>query len=268
MPDSFFNKLRKKWDDGKFLCVGLDTDYSLLPSSAKTGSIEDSVFNFNKNIIDKTASIVCAFKPQIAYYEANGAEGLNALKKTSDYLKRIFPDIPIILDAKRADIGSTNSEYAKAYFDEMGFDAVTVNPYFGKESLEPFLSYEDKGVIVLVRTSNPGSDEFQKLEVSGKLLYQVVAKNIAENWNSNNNCAVVVGATYPEDLKKVREIVGDMPILVPGIGAQGGDLEAVIKNGLNSNKQGLIINSSRAIIYSDDPGKAAEDLDKQIRSLI
>lgn len=268
MPDSFFNKLKKKWDEGKFLCVGLDTDYSLLPASAKIGSIEDSVFNFNKNIIDQTAELVCAFKPQIAFYEANGAEGLNALKKTADYLKDNFPDIPVILDAKRADIGSTNSEYAKAYFDEIGFDAVTVNPYFGKESLDPFLKYADKGIIILVRTSNPGSDEFQKLDTGGKPLYQVIAKNIAENWNTNNNCAVVVGATYPEDLKKIREIVGDIPILVPGIGTQGGNLEAVIKNGLDSNKQGLIINSSRGIIYADDPGKAAEDMDKQIRSLI
>jgi orotidine-5'-phosphate decarboxylase len=268
MPDSFLNKLKKKWNEGKFVCVGLDPDLSKIPETFKSISTEETIFNFNKSIIDNTSEFACAFKPQIAFFEALGIDGINALNKTSQYLKENYSDMARILDAKRADIGTTNAAYAKAYFDEMDFDAVTVNPYFGKESLQPFLDYPDKGIIVLVKTSNPGSEEFQNLETEGKPLYQLVAENIAKNWNINDNCAVVVGATYPDELKKVREIVGDMPILVPGIGAQGGDLEAVIKNGIDSNKQGLIINSSRGIIYAEDPRKAAQDLHEKIRSLI
>ncbi len=252
MDNSFLNKLKAKWNQGKFVCIGLD------PQN------EENLFEFNKKIIDQTFDLVACYKPQSAFYEAQGEPGLKALKDTVEYIKEKSPDLPIILDAKRGDIGNTNEAYAKAVFDDMDFDAVTVHPYLGKESLEPFLKRVDKGIFVLVKTSNPGAGEFQDLAVDGKPLYQVVAEHVAKEWNTNNNCAVVVGATYPEELKKVREIVGSMPILVPGIGAQGGDLQAVLQNGLDSNKQGLIISSSRGIIYAPDPKAATLKLNQDI----
>lgn len=267
MP-SFIDKLKQKWNEGKFVCVGLDTDYDKLPQSVKTSSKKESILNFNKAIIDATNDLVCAFKPNTAFYEAAGAEGIAALEETNKYIAQKYPDISIILDAKRADIGSTNDGYVKAAFETLNSDAVTLHPYLGKEALSPFLARSDKGVIILVRTSNPGSDEIQSLEMNGKPLYLLIAENVAKNWNANGNCAVVVGATYPEELKKVREIVGDIPILIPGIGAQGGDLEASVKNGINSQKQGIIISSSRSIIYADDPRKATEDLHNQITEIL
>ncbi len=248
---TFLSKLTAKWDENKFLCIGLDK----------------GDFEFDKDIIDQTSDLVLAYKPNTAFYKE--AE----LQKTVDYLKVNHPDIPIILDAKRGDIGNTNEAYASSVFDDLGVDAVTVHPYLGKESLEPFLKRTDKGIIVLVRTSNPGAGEFQDLQVCGperpkgvegsgsKPLYQVVAEH-AKNWG--DNICVVAGSTYPEELKIVRQIVGDMPILVPGIGAQGGDLENTIKNGLNSKKQGLIISSSRGIISASDPRAAALKLHQDI----
>lgn len=265
MP-SFIDKLKQKWNEGKFVCVGLDTDYNKLPESIKTSSKRESVLNFNKAIIDQTADLVCAFKPNTAFYEAIGAEGIAALEETNRYIAEKYPNIPIILDAKRADIGSTNDGYVNMAFETLKADAVTLHPYLGKEALAPFLGREDKGVIILVRTSNPGSDEIQNLEMNGKPLYLLIAENVAKNWNTNGNCAVVVGATYSEELKKVREIVGDIPILIPGIGAQGGDLEASVKNGINSQKQGIIIAVSRSIIYAssgeDFAQKAREETEK------
>lgn len=248
---TFLDKLKEKWNEDKFLCVGLDSsDYTHL-----------------KKVVDETAEVVCAYKINSAFFEAAGLAGLESLKKLIQYIHTTYSNIPVILDAKRGDIGNTNEAYVKAVFDDLAADAVTVNPYLGKESLKPFLEKTDKGIIVLVKTSNPGSDEFQNLEVEGNPLYQVVAEHV-KTWNTNNNLAVVVGATYPEELGEVRKIVGDMPILVPGIGTQGGDLKAVIENGLNAQKQGLIINSSRAIINSPDPEKAAEDLSNQIKEII
>lgn len=246
---SFISKLTIKWNEGKFVCIGLDK----------------ANLQFNKSIIDSTYDLVCAYKPNSAFYEALGSEGWDILKQTADYIKENHPDIPIILDAKRADIGNTNEEYAKAVFDELGFDAVTVHPYLGKEALQPFLNRSGKGIFVLVRTSNPGAGEFQDLEVEGKALYQVVAEH-ARNWGEN--LAVVVGATYPEELKRVREIVGDMPILIPGIGVQGGDLEQALKAGLNSKKQGIIISSSRTIISAENPREAAQNLHLQIQEIL
>lgn len=246
---SFLDKLKTKWDEGKFVCVGLD----------------QADFDSNQRIVDQTFDLVCAYKPNSAFYEAEGAAGWESLKKTIEYIKEKSPDLPIILDAKRGDIGNTNEAYVKAIFDDLGVDAVTVSPYLGRESLKPFLDRTDKGILVLVKTSNPGAGEFQDLSVDGKPLYQVVAEHV-KNWNTNGNCAVVVGATYPEELKKVREIVGDMPILVPGVGAQGGDLQNTIKNGLNSNKQGLIISSSRGIIFATDPREATLKLHQEIVS--
>ncbi len=249
---TFLDKLTLKWQENKFLCVGLDK----------------SDFEFNQKIVDQTYDLVCAFKPNAAFYEAEGTTGLEALKKTMSYIQQNHPDIPVILDAKRGDIDNTNEAYAKAIFDNLGADAVTVSPYLGKESLEPFLKRADKGIFVLVKTSNPGAAEFQDRVTEGKPLYQVVAAHVANEWNTNGNLAVVVGATYPEELKKVRAIVGDMPILVPGIGSQGGDLENTIKNGLNSKKQGLIISSSRSIIFAPDPREAAYTLHSQIQELL
>lgn len=252
MSQAFLDKLTAKWNEKKFICVGLDK----------------GDFEFDKKIIDQTFDLVCAYKPQSAFYESNGSAGLESLKKTIEYIHQKDLSLPVILDAKRADIGNTNEAYVKAIFDDLGADAVTVHPYLGKEALEPFLKRADKGIIVLVRTSNPGAGEFQDLSVEGKPLYQVIAEHVSKEWNKNGNCAVVVGATYPIELKKVREIIGDMSILVPGIGAQGGDLEATIKNGLNSKKQGLIISSSRGIIFAPSPRKAAEDLQLQIQEAI
>ncbi|MEK7616453.1 MAG: orotidine-5'-phosphate decarboxylase [Patescibacteria group bacterium] len=250
MP-TFLDKLKAKWDEGKFVCVGLDK----------------ASFEFNKSIIDQTADIVCAYKLNSAFYEAEGLEGIEGLEETVKYIHEKHPDILIILDAKRGDIGATNEAYVKAIFDDLGVDGVTVHPYLGRESLEPFLKRSEKGIIVLVKTSNPGAGEFQDLKTDDKPLYQVIAEHVV-SWNTNGNCVVVCGATYPEELGKVRAIVGDMPILVPGIGAQGGDLRTTIKNGLDSNRQGLIISSSRGIIFAEDPKKAAEDLNNQIKEII
>lgn len=246
---TFKDKLKNKWNEGKFVCVGLDKGN----------------FEFDKTIIDQTADLVVAYKLQSAFYEARGTDGWKELKDSISYIKQNHPELPIILDAKRGDISSTNEEYARAIFDELRVDAVTLHPYLGKESLKPFLERTDKGIFVLVRTSNPGAGEFQDLQVEGKPLYEVVAEHV-NGWG--DNLAVVVGATYPEELKVVRGIVGDMPILVPGIGAQGGDLKATIKNGLDSNKQGLIISSSRAIINADNPREAVQNLHNQIQEIL
>lgn len=249
---TFLDKLTAKWNKNKFICVGLD----------------QADFELNKNIIDQTYDLVCAYKPNSAFYEAQGISGWQSLQKTIEYIRQKDPSIPTILDAKRGDIGNTNEAYTKAIFDDLRVDAVTVNPYLGKEALEPFLKRTDKGIIILVKTSNPGAGEFQDLSVNGKPLYQVIAEHITLDWNINNNCAVVVGATYPEELKTVRNIVGDMPILVPGIGSQGGDLQTTIKNGLNSQNMGLIISSSRSIIFAPDPKKATIDLQNSIQEIL
>ncbi len=240
------------------VCVGLDQNQ----------------FSFNKSIIEATADLVCSYKLNTAFYESIGHEGINALKDTCDYLKEKFPKIPIIIDAKRADIGNTNKGYVQFVFTYLGADAVTVHPYLGEEAIRPFLDQKDKGIIILCKTSNPGSDEFQNLYLSHgrgqdrKLLYQIVAENVVNKWNANKNCMLVVGATYPDELRQVRKIVGDMTLLVPGIGAQGGDLKATLKAGLNSKKQGLIINSSRGIIFAKNPRDEAMKLRNEINKFL
>lgn len=250
---NFNEKLKGKWAKGLFVCVGLDS----------------ADLTLNKSVIDQTFDLVCAYKPNSAFYEGAGTEGWEILKKVIQYIQEKDPSIPVILDAKRADIGNTNEEYAKAIFDELGADALTVHPYLGKEALQPFLNRTEKGIIVLVRTSNPGAGEFQDLLVDNKLdnkpLYQVVAEHVKE-WGSN--VGVVVGATYPEELRKVREVVGDMPILIPGVGAQGADVAQAVKAGVDSNKQGIIINSSRGIIFSDNPREATLALHNQIQEAL
>ena len=209
----------------------------------------DGIFEFNKLVIDATHDLVCTYKPQVAHYASRNAEA--ALEKTIDYIHTTYPGIPVILDAKRGDIGSTAQHYAIEAFERYKADAVTVNPYLGGDSLQPFLSYGDRGVIILCRTSNPGSKDIQEMLVDGKPLYMHIAKLAATEWNTLKNVLLVVGATQPSALAQVRNSIGEMPLLVPGIGAQGGDIELTIQAGQTQNGHGLIINSSRAILYHD-----------------
>ena len=228
------------------LCVGLDPDIARFPGVLKGRS--DAVFEFCRAIIDATASYACAFKPQIAYFAALAAE--DQLQAICDYLNQNYPDIPIVLDAKRGDIGATAEQYAREAFERYKADAVTVNPYMGFDSIEPYLQWSEKGVIVLCRTSNPGGSDLQALQVDGKPLYQHVARLVAQQWNRHGQCALVVGATFPQEIAEVRKIVGEMPLLVPGIGAQGGDIEATVLAGQTHDGMGMMINSSRAILYA------------------
>lgn len=236
--------------NNSLLCVGLDPDVARFPVSLQGKS--DAIFLFCKAIIDATASLACAFKPQIAYFAALGAE--DQLQSVCDYLKQHYPAIPIILDAKRGDIGATAEQYAREAFERYRADAVTVNPYMGFDSIAPYLEWKDRGAIVLCRTSNPGGSDLQFLQVDGQPLYQHVARLVAEQWNRNGQCGLVVGATYPHELAQVRAIVGEMPLLVPGIGAQGGDIEATVKAGRTGTGGGMMINSSRAILYAKPQG--------------
>jgi orotidine-5'-phosphate decarboxylase len=261
------SKFQKKLDkivkkNNSLVCVGLDSSFDKLPS--KFRRLKHPQFEFNKTIIEATHKFVCAYKPNTAFYEARGDRGIGELKMTMDYLKEYYPEICTILDAKRADIGSTNEGYVACIFDWLGFDAVTLHPYLGSEALAPFLKRKEKGCIILCRTSNPGAEEFQDLKVGKELLYQVVARKVVSKLNKNSNCLLVAGATYPDELKKIRKIVGDMTLLVPGIGAQGGDVKKTVKAGLNSKGAGMIINSSRGIIFSDNPHKTASQLREEV----
>ncbi len=257
---TFITKLEACWQRDNFVCVGLDSDYNQLPDVIKAGrSVEDALFHFNREVIDATHDLVCAYKPNAAFYEAQGEAGLRALMNTIGYIRETYSYIPVILDAKRADIGSTNLGYVQSAFDNMGMDAITVHPYLGQEALAPFLARKEKGIIVLVKTSNPGSGEFQDLPVGPEQepLYLVVARHVAQEWNSNGNCAIVVGATYPEELRRARALVGDMPILIPGIGTQGGEVAATVKAGKDSRGWGMIISASRSIIFASKGGDFA-----------
>ncbi len=271
---TFMTMVEQRWHENTCVCVGLDPVYDRLPAKVRQGvSPEDAFFAFNRAIIDATHDLVCAYKPNSAFYEALGDSGIKVLIKTVKYIKQTYPYIPVILDAKRADIGNTNQGYIQAAFDTICADAITVHPYLGQEALAPFLVRKDKGIIVLVKTSNPGSDEFQNLLVGDKQepLYQVVACHVAENWNTYGNCALVVGATYPSELKQVRALVGDMPILIPGIGAQGGNIEATVAVGKDSRGQGMIINSSRDVLFAsnnDNFAQAAREATKSLRDRI
>jgi orotidine-5'-phosphate decarboxylase len=242
--DKLLNAARS---NNSLLCIGLDPDPELMPPGV-------SVLEFNQAIIEATYDLVCAYKPNLAFYEAMGVEGLRALALTVGCI----PDtVPVIGDAKRGDIGNTARAYARALFEGYGFDAVTVNPYLGGDSLQPFIEYEDKGVFVLCRTSNPGSTDLQDLKVGKQPVFEVVAKKALE-WDEYGNIGLVVGATYPDDLKRVRGICPDMPILIPGVGKQGGDLAAAVRNGVDANREKAIINSSRAIIYASKDKDFAE----------
>ncbi|NNC97928.1 MAG: orotidine-5'-phosphate decarboxylase [Gammaproteobacteria bacterium] len=265
---SFIQKLEIRWHEHKTLvCVGLDPDPVRFPEIIGDGP--DAIFAFSRAIVDATADLVCAYKPQIAHFASLSAE--DQLKDIIDYIHSEYPDVPVILDAKRGDIGSTAERYAREAFERYQADAVTVNPYLGIDGVKPFTDYADKGVILLCRTSNPSAREFQDLDVGGIPLYEQVATTIANNWNQNNNCALVVGATWPEQLGKIRKIIGDMPILVPGIGAQGGDLEGTLRHGLNSQQAGLIISSSRGVLYASketDFAQAARIVVSEMNSVI
>jgi orotidine-5'-phosphate decarboxylase len=247
---NFRNLLEGQWEKANFLCIGLDSELQMTPESVRRTTIGETLIALNKTIVDATRDLAGAYKPNSAFYEAQGAEGWTALKETIAYIREVAPEIPVILDAKRADIGNTNNGYVRAFFDDLAADAITVHPYLGAEALAPFLERRDKGVIVLCRTSNPGSGEFQNLEVQGRPLYQVVAEKVATKWNANNNCSLVVGATYPEELAAVRAIVGDIPILIPGVGAQGGDLEKSVRAGRDARGRGFMLSVSRAISFA------------------
>ncbi len=246
------------------VCVGLDSDYGKLPEQLK--SAEYPQFEFNKAIVDATHDLVCAYKPNSAFYEARGSRGIDELKMTFDYINQNYPDVITILDAKRGDIGNTNNGYIKFAYDYLNADSITLHPYLGSEAIKPFLERADKGAIILCRTSNPGAGEIQDLPIADETLYERVAKHVANSWNTNNNCLLVVGATYPEELATIRKITKDMTFLVPGIGAQGGDIEKTVKAGLNSKNAGMIINSSRGIIFAsngtDFAEKAREETEK------
>lgn len=243
------------------LCVGLDPDFPKLPGALRQKT--NPLFEFNKAIIDATADLVCTFKPNSAFYESAGADGIDQLKQTCDYIREKCPFVPILLDYKRGDIGNTNEHYAKFAFEYLGVDAVTIQPYLGREANEAYLKYQDKGLFVLCRTSNPGAGELQDLDVGGQKLYQKVARQVAQEWNQNGNCHLVMGAPYPEELSWAREHMGeDMVFLCPGAGTQGGDLGKTVEAGVNKRGMGIIVNSSREVLYAS----AGEDFAQAARS--
>ncbi|MEO8581812.1 MAG: orotidine-5'-phosphate decarboxylase [Patescibacteria group bacterium] len=257
------SKLHQRVDkSNSVLCIGPDADITKLPSQFLKQKYPQ--FEFSKWIIEQTHEYVCAFKPNLAFFEATGDQGIAELKMTMEYLQEHHQDIFTIADAKRADIGSTNEGYVKSIFDWFGFDAVTLHPYLGQEALQPFLEREDKVSIILCRTSNPGAPEFQDLKIEGKELWRIIAEHVSRMWNIRDNCMLVVGATYPEELAEVRKIVGEMTLLIPGIGAQGGDIEKSVKAGMNSQRTGLVISTSRAVIFASDPKQAAQQLSDEI----
>ena len=265
---TFTQMLAAAWQrNNSLLCVGLDPDPAKFPAHLK--GREDAILEFCTAIVDATADFVCAFKPQIAYFAARRAE--DQLEALIAHIHARHPGIPVILDAKRGDIGSTAERYALEAFGRFQADAVTVNPYMGRDSLDPYLAYPDKGVILLCRTSNPGGSDLQFLDVGGERLYEHVARLAANEWNTSGQIGLVVGATFPAEIARVRAIVGDMPLLVPGIGAQGGDIAATVEAGRTANATGLMINSSRAILYAgkdEDFAAAARKVAEATRAAI
>lgn len=240
--------------NNSLLCLGLDIDLSRIPNNLLKS--DDPIFLFNREIINVTKDLVCAFKPNMAFYEMYGVYGFSALIRTIEYIQET--DIPVILDAKRGDVGHSSAAYAKAVFEVFKADATTVNPYMGHDSIEPFIDFKEKGVFVLCLTSNSGSKDFQVSEAGDPLYKSVVTK--VKEWNHTGNCGLVVGATQPEQLKEIHEMVPDMPLLIPGIGAQGGDLEASVKFG----GKRAILNASRSILYADNPREEAQKLRDEI----
>lgn len=268
MTHTFMQALRARWQSADTLvCVGLDPEPAKFP--ARFANDPDAVFAFCRDIANATAEYACAFKPQIAHFAALGVE--DALQRLIAHLHATHPGVPVILDAKRGDIGSTAQRYVAEAFERFGADAVTVNPYLGRDSVQPFLDRSDKGVVILCRTSNPGAADLQDLPVAHagatRPLYQHVAETIARDWNDHGNVSLVVGATWPEQLREVRAIVGDMPFLVPGVGAQGGDVEAVVTHAKTADGIGLMVSSSRAILYASNGDDYADAAAREARTL-
>lgn len=249
-------KLERRMDaSGSLLCVGLDPEMARLPERFQAEAFP--FFAFCREVIDATAPFACAFKPNTAFFEARGARGWDELAMVFAYLRQTHPELFTVCDAKRGDMGSTNRGYVTAVFDELGADAITLHSYLGAEALAPFLEREDRVSIVLCRTSNAGAGELQDLPVNGRPLWEHVAGRVSREWNARGNCMLVVGATWPEEMRRIREIAGEMTFLVPGIGAQGGDVEATVRAGLRADGKGLVLSSSRAIVYAHDPAGAA-----------
>lgn len=262
---NFIAAIQQRWTSAHtMVCVGLDPYPERFPTHLKNHP--DGIFEFNKAIIDATADLVCCYKPQFAHFAA--LDALDSLKRTIAYIKSHYPDVPVILDSKRGDIGSTASMYAKEAFEIYQADAVTVNPYMGIDTIAPFTQFHDKGVILLCRTSNPGAAALQNQLIGQVPLYQVVADLAAKQWNDAGNLLLVVGATADEEMRQIRARAGDMPFLVPGIGAQGGDLAAVIAAGMDASGNGLIINSSRAILYASDGADFAQAARDETQKLV
>lgn len=265
---SFIGKLKAIWEkNNSLVCVGLDPEVSKFPTGLRNGKA--SIFQFNKEIIDATHDIVCAYKPQVAYFSAVSAE--EQLERTIEYIQTNYPNIPVILDAKRGDIGSTAEKYAVEAFERYGANAVTVNPYLGFDAVKPFLSYKNRGTILLCRTSNPGASDFQDLELNGEPLYKRVASLANKHWNECGNCLLVVGATWPAQMAEIRKTVGDMPLLVPGVGVQRGNVKDMVNAGQTSDGTGMIISSSRAVLYASggvDFAQAARGVTLSLRDEI
>lgn len=245
------------------LCIGLDPELEKLPERFRREP--EPQWAFNRWIVEQTHEYAAAYKPNTAFYEARGAQGLEELRRTMEHVRAVCPEAVTICDSKRGDIGNTNTGYARFCFDWLGCDAVTVHPYLGREALAPFLEREDKAAIVLCRTSNPGAGELQDLRVDGgKPLWEVVAERVSRDWNTRGNCMLVVGATYPGEMRRVRLIAPALPLLVPGVGAQGGHVRAAVQAGMDAHGAGLLLSSSRGILFSNDPGGAARGLRDEI----
>jgi len=262
--EELFENIKKKQS---FLCVGLDTDVNKIPEFMFDKYEGDYIFEFNKQIIDATAKYCVAYKPNLAFYESLGLQGWDVLERTVDYIRTNYPDMFLIADAKRGDIGNTSAMYARTFFGAMDFDSVTVAPYMGEDSVSPFLTYEGKWVTLLALTSNKGAFDFQFMKdaETGDTLYQKVLKT-SKNWGNADNMMYVVGATKADMLSDIRQIIPDNFLLVPGIGAQGGSLEEVVKHGMN-NQCGLLVNSSRAIIYAANDETFAEAAEREAKKV-
>jgi orotidine-5'-phosphate decarboxylase len=260
---TFTQKLREiQLKQNSLLCIGLDVDLEKIPEHLKSSS--NPVLEFNRQIIEATHDLACAYKPNLAFYEAMGERGLTALRET---LKLIPKSVLTIGDGKRGDIGNTAERYAKSLFDDFGFDSVTVNPYMGFDSVEPFLKNLAKGVFLLTLTSNAGSKDFQRLKINGKTMYEKVVRT-AKKWNTNQNIGLVVGATHSRELKMIRKIVPEMPLLIPGIGKQGGDLKSAVRDGCDKNGQLAIINASRSIIYASSEKDFADAARAEAKKMV
>lgn len=285
---NFTTLLNGCWDDGKFVCVGLDSDVGKLPPLAPESLEVDGItvdfsrqHSFNRAVLKATGDDVCAVKPNSAFYESQDVQGVRDLRATVAMAHTYAPGAVVILDYKRGDIGNTNNGYVTAAFDVFGADAVTIHPYLGMEAMKPFLDRGDKGIIVLCRTSNEGAGEFQDrlvvptpeeaekwgITTDPMPLYELVAYRVSREWNYNGNCAVVVGATYPAELARVRAIVGNMPILIPGVGAQGGTLEDVVPVGKTTDGRGMIINASRSVIFASKGADFAEAAANEVQAM-